>query len=253
MSLHLTQLVWKTELNLLPGEHHVLLCLANFANDKNNLLCCPKISTIAQRCHLSTRQTIRIIRQLCDLGIITKISYKDESVETNSNNYLINEAALKGEIPELLGDMMSLPRCHDVTSSGDMVSHNKYKDNNTSNKKENIKRKDEEQPSLVPEITSPSVLRDTAKRLVSFLRKKTGRNYRTVESTLKPIIQRLKEGATEMQCKQVILRKHRDWGHDSKMERYLRSSTLFNKTNFWDKYLPECVNDFEKENIMKEG
>jgi uncharacterized phage protein (TIGR02220 family) len=253
VSIHLTQLVWKTELNLLPSEHHVLLCLAYFANDKKDLLCCPKISTIAHRCHLSPRQTIRILRQLCEMGIITKISYKDTGIDTNSNNYLINEAALKGEIPEIGSDMLSLPRCQDVTSSGDMVSHNKYIDNNTSNKKENIKRKDGQSDTREPEQSPSSVLLDTAKRVIDFLKKKTGRKYQYKDTTLKHILQRLKEGATELECKQVIIRKHRDWGHLKDMEKYLRPSTLFRKENFESKYLPECVSEVEKKEIMDEG
>ena len=233
MSIRLTQLVWKTELNLLPGEHHVLLCLANFANDKNDLLCCPKISTIAKLCHLSTRQTIRIIKQLDQLGIIKKISHKDIHNPSESNTYIINELALKGEITELVDDMMSPTTCHGVTSLGDMVSPNNKEIDNINNKY--------------------IVQRDTAARIVSFLRKKTGRNYTLTDTTYKLIKERFKEGATEEQFKQIIARKHMEWAHDKKMEKYIRPQTLFTKTNFWDKYKPELVTDEDKEKIMQEG
>jgi uncharacterized phage protein (TIGR02220 family) len=238
MSIHLTQLVWKTELNLLPSEHHVLLCLANFANDKNDLLCCPKISTIAKYCHLSSRQTIRIIKQLSHFKIITKLSPKETANGINSNNYLINEAALKGEIQSIIDDMMSPTMCHGVTCSGDMVSHNNVNDYNQENKKENIKRKEKE-------------LLELAKEVINFLRKKTGRNYRYVETTLKPIMMRLKEGISVQQCKQVIARKHMEWGHKPELEKYLRPSTLFSKSNFYDKYLPEIVTADDKKNIIQ--
>ncbi len=251
MSLKLTELVWKTELNLLPGEHHVLLCLAYFANDKKDLLCCPKISTIAKRCHLSTRQTIRILKHLNDAGIITKISHKDNSTETSSNSYIINEKIINGEEPERSCDMVSHTRCHDVTSLGDMVSPNNDIYNNIRNKVEKKLSTDSENSAPEPAFL-PSLL-DTAKAVLSLLRKKTGRRYVECDSNLKPIIALLKKGITEQQCKQVIVRKHRDWGNDSRMEKYLRPVTLFNRTNFYGKYLPECVSEVEKKEIMEGG
>jgi uncharacterized phage protein (TIGR02220 family) len=116
-------------------------------------------------------------------------------------------------------------------------------DKKENNIKENSPPENQEHPS--------SVLRSTAKLVIDFLRMKTGRNYQYVDTTLKPIMQRLKEGITLDQCKQVIIRKHKEWGNNKEMEKYLRPSTLFNKSNFYDKYLPEIVSNEDKEKIKE--
>ena len=58
------------------------------------------------------------------------------------------------------------------------------------------------------------------------------------------IAARLKEGATERQCKLVVLRKFHDWGNDEKMAEYLRPATLFNRTKF-----AQYVGEIPKEEI----
>ena len=73
---------------------------------------------------------------------------------------------------------------------------------------------------------------NTARSLLAFLNEKTGRNYQPVKANLDMIVARLKEGATERQCRLVILRKFHDWGNDEKMTEYLRPATLFNRTKF---------------------
>ena len=73
---------------------------------------------------------------------------------------------------------------------------------------------------------------NTARSLLVFLNEKTGRNYQPVKANLDMIVARLKEGATERQCRLVILRKFHDWGNDEKMTEYLRPATLFNRTKF---------------------
>ena len=81
-------------------------------------------------------------------------------------------------------------------------------------------------------------LRSTACRLLEFLNEKAGRRHRAVPVTLEPIMARLREGATEQECKGVIARKVRDWNGDPKMAKYLRPETLFNRTKF-ESYLGE--------------
>ena len=71
-----------------------------------------------------------------------------------------------------------------------------------------------------------------AKAVLQFLNEKTGRAYEPVDSNLKPIVARMKEGATEAHLRQVIAKKCREWGADEKMEQYLRPKTLLNATNF---------------------
>ncbi len=82
--------------------------------------------------------------------------------------------------------------------------------------------------------------------ILTFLNEKVKRNYQPVEVNIDFIIHRLQEGATQKQCRQVIVRKARDWLNDEKMNQYLRPATLFNKTKF-AQYVGELVSVPEEE------
>lgn len=82
--------------------------------------------------------------------------------------------------------------------------------------------------------------RESAKRVLSFLNEKTGRAYRPTPAIVDMIAARIKDGATETECRQIIVRKGRDWSTDEKMSQYLRPKTLFSRTNF-ENYLGELV------------
>ena len=60
-------------------------------------------------------------------------------------------------------------------------------------------------------------------------------NYRSCDSTLKPIIARLREGYTVDDCKTVIDKKCNEW-LNTDMAKFLRPSTLFAKSHF-EEYL----------------
>jgi uncharacterized phage protein (TIGR02220 family) len=83
-------------------------------------------------------------------------------------------------------------------------------------------------------------LRESAKRVLSFLNDKTGKAFPATDGSLEPIVCRLAEGASEQQCKTVIARKTRDWKDDPKSEKWLRPLTLFAQDKF-PNYLGECV------------
>lgn len=85
-----------------------------------------------------------------------------------------------------------------------------------------------------------SEIKAAAIRILQFLNNKTGRTYRPVNANINMITSRLKEGATEGQCRQVIARKSLDWLTDEKMNIYLRPATLFNATKF-NQYIGELV------------
>jgi uncharacterized phage protein (TIGR02220 family) len=72
----------------------------------------------------------------------------------------------------------------------------------------------------------------TAHRLLDFLNRKTGRNYQPVASNIELIRARLREGATEGQCRAIIGRQVAAWAADPRMARYLRPLTLFNREKF---------------------
>lgn len=82
--------------------------------------------------------------------------------------------------------------------------------------------------------------RESAKRVLNFLNEKTGRAYRPTPAIVDMIAARIKDGATETECRQIIVRKGRDWSADEKMSQYLRPKTLFSRTNF-ENYLGELV------------
>ena len=84
----------------------------------------------------------------------------------------------------------------------------------------------------------PRVLRAQAIEVLHFLNAKAHRSYREVDTTLRPIIARLRSGATVANCRGVIARKVREWGPDPKMAKYLRPETLFSATHF-ESYLGE--------------
>lgn len=77
-----------------------------------------------------------------------------------------------------------------------------------------------------------SELKETAVRVIEFLNAKTGKAYQPVPVNVEKVVARLREGATEQDCKSVIARKCRDWQTDDKMREYLRPATLFNREKF---------------------
>ncbi len=81
-----------------------------------------------------------------------------------------------------------------------------------------------------------------AREALDFLNAKTGKAYRPVDANLRPIIARLKSGASLQDMRCVIAKKFREWGKDEKMCEYLRPATLFNATKF-EQYLGEIVPD----------
>lgn len=93
----------------------------------------------------------------------------------------------------------------------------------------------------------------SAIRVLEFLNQKTNKSFKTYDglngrrkptASLEFVLERLKDGATEADCRMVIARKCRDWKDDPKMRPYLRPSTLFNRTKF-DQYLGEMEPDDE--------
>lgn len=68
--------------------------------------------------------------------------------------------------------------------------------------------------------------------VISYLNEKTGSNYQPVESNLKLIRARFKEGRTPDELCDVIDRQVLLWKDDLKMQKYLRPATLFNAEKF---------------------
>lgn len=107
-------------------------------------------------------------------------------------------------------------------------------------------------PKPPPALTTQSrLLKQQATEILEFLNYRANRQYRPVDTNLKLIIARLKSGATPLQCRQIIIRKHREWKDDHKMVEYLRPATLFNATKF-EQYMGELVVQYNTE-VNHEG
>lgn len=83
-----------------------------------------------------------------------------------------------------------------------------------------------------PDVLRLNGYRREATEVLNFLNVKTGSHYQAVDSNLKLIAARIKEGASVEDCRAVVAMKVREWGSDEKMAEYLRPKTLFNSTNF---------------------
>ena len=109
------------------------------------------------------------------------------------------------------------------------------------------KKKQRKKKKRQPSPTDPDRdYRAEANAVLSFLNEKVGRAYRLCEAdgresvNVEMIRARLQSGATVEQCRQVIVRKARQWQRDPKMEPYLRPATLFNREKF-ESYLAELI------------
>lgn len=71
-----------------------------------------------------------------------------------------------------------------------------------------------------------------SRKVLNYLNEKTGKKFQAVNGSLKFITSRLKEGATEDQCRAVIDLKCSKWLNDPKWSEFLRPKTLFNAENF---------------------
>lgn len=118
--------------------------------------------------------------------------------------------------------------------------------------------------SVTPKARERVKERVRARVILEYLNKKTGRRFREVDSTLAPIMARLKEGFTESECRLVIDDRWGRWGHDERMEEYCRPATIFGKEKFpgylaeAQKYQPAAVGNCPEcgkslENEMRNG
>lgn len=80
----------------------------------------------------------------------------------------------------------------------------------------------------------------SAVKIIEFLNDKANRAFQCNRTNIKFITDRLKDGATESQCRQVIARQIREWADKPEMHKYLRPETLFNETKF-NSYVGQLV------------
>lgn len=71
-----------------------------------------------------------------------------------------------------------------------------------------------------------------AQVILNYLNDRSGKSFKHVESNLKLIKARLKEGHSESEIYDVLERKIAEWENDPKMAKYIRPATLFNAEKF---------------------
>ena len=83
------------------------------------------------------------------------------------------------------------------------------------------------------EDKNASITKDSnAIEVLRYLNMKTGKTFQNVESNIKMINARIKDGATLDDLKRVVDVKCKKWLSDPKMSEYLRPATLFNAEKF---------------------
>lgn len=75
--------------------------------------------------------------------------------------------------------------------------------------------------------------------VIDYLNDKTSKQFKaSSKATAQLVAARLREGYTVVDCQKIIDTKAKEWLGDSRWQKYLRPSTLFNATNF-ENYLEE--------------
>ena len=88
-------------------------------------------------------------------------------------------------------------------------------------------------PDAAPEKQNKKAFyRQSALEILSFLNEKTGKAFRPVSANIDPIVLRLMESGTVTECRQIIVRKCREWSGEEKTRVWLRPETLFRKSKF---------------------
>jgi uncharacterized phage protein (TIGR02220 family) len=92
--------------------------------------------------------------------------------------------------------------------------------------------------SVVNKSKEPWEIKETSKEVIDYLNKVTGKNFKYTDANIIIISARLAEKYTLDDIKRVVDIKSAEWLGGKKMDKFLRPSTLFRKSNF-DNYANE--------------
>jgi uncharacterized phage protein (TIGR02220 family) len=180
----------------------MLWLIASEDETKNGML--PSVKTLAFRMRISEQKTKQALTKLSHWVIQDDISVISERYQVGPPE-TETETETEGETESLLG----------------LQANHNHVENRLNGKKVMVEQ------------------------VMQYLNLQARRNYRvqnpngTLTAGASVIAQRLKEGYTVEQCKDVIGVKSNAWMGDEKMDQYLNPQTLFRKSNF-DKYLAEA-------------
>jgi uncharacterized phage protein (TIGR02220 family) len=222
-------MTWAVEQKLPCAQKMVLLMLTNHANGHTGR-CDPSLTRLAEECGMSRDSVMRHIKTLEENGYLTVIRQKDGEINLR-NKYELNLLNTKGvgadTPPGVAADSDQGTRC-------ELLGVVAPCDQGSSTMRPRVvapcDSNQEYKPGSKPYIKSGKP--DIAHRIIEYLNAKAGRDFKFVKANIRFIAERLKEGATEEQLKQVIDMKCRDWLHDDEFTEYLRPSTLFNAIKY---------------------
>jgi len=107
----------------------------------------------------------------------------------------------------------------------------RYEGNDEGNMKE-IRKKRQGRTISKEEDKKKEEIKHICVSIIDYLNKKTGKNFRKVDSTITLIAARLREGHSEQDFYNAIDNQVAAWKGDNKMEQFIRPATLFQKQKF---------------------
>jgi uncharacterized phage protein (TIGR02220 family) len=238
MSIRVMTMVW----DAFPGggsELLAMLALADWSDDEGR--CWPSMASIAKKTRLSRSQAQRVVHKLIDDGFLAVTGNETGGAPGSTRQYRIN-------LFRLTGSAHATGRIYATGSAHAQEGSRRCGETGSAHATQTVI-----EPSITVNALSTSQAKvdrmngKTAKveEVLSYLNLQAKRNYRgknpngKLTANAMIVIQRLKDGYTVEQLKDVVASKSNAWMGDEKMDQYLNPQTLFRKSNF-EKYLAEA-------------
>jgi len=200
MAIKYLNFAWDQQ-NLTQCQKLVFLSLCDQADENGKSF--PNVNTIARRAVCDVRSVYNCLNVLKKRGLVRVVNKKGRS-----SDYYIT--GLTSESVAYPSENISDPT-PELNSPITTNTINHHKTNNSTHKKEAIK-------------------------IIEFLNKVSGKNFRKVETNYKPVINLLKSGFTRKDIELVITRKSRSNFKEGEWRMYLRPETLFRPSKFESYY-----------------
>lgn len=203
-------------------------------------------SSWSTRMDISERRLRTLVKKLVDEGFIHQVStyskfsiysfdYVPEMNQKSDQQH--DQQSDQQDFTERPAETQAGQGTQDTSDQQDFTERPAERPAERPQKEEGIKEEGYKGECLKP---MPSELNEQiAKELLSYLGKKTGKNFRPTKNTLKYILGRLNEGYSKDDCIHVIDVKCAEW-IGTKNEKYLDYETLFRPSKF-PKYLEQRI------------
>jgi len=226
--------VWSCS-ELSGSEKLAMLAMADWCNDQGESLY-PSMQSIANKINAGECWTRRIIHTLIDKGFLIVVGNHNGGSKGSTRQYKVSIQRLTTPVQEYtpiledtpVQEYTPVPEYRDPCTIVPFTTVQEYTQTVS---EPSVNHQDMSGKPDVVLLNGKNKFKNEAIEILSFLNEKTGRNYRAGKVNLDFIAERLKEGATVAECRQVIAKKAREW-KGTEMEGYLRPATLFNRTKF---------------------